>query len=83
LSLLWQSNNNTSYYKTAFIDLIDNLNQSHCQETASNYSIRDLEVVLVQCPKNWYSYRNKLESTTANPSEAQAMYIFNYYHYHY
>jgi hypothetical protein len=76
----WRTTDNNSYYTTAFIDLIDNLNQNNCQETANNYSLRELERILSQCPTNWYSYRNKLESTTANPSEAQAMYIFNYYH---
>jgi hypothetical protein len=79
----WRLEDNNSYYTTAFIDLIDNLNQTHCQENANNYSLKDLELVLAQTPKNWFSYRDKLEATTSNPSEAQAMYIFNYYRYPY
>jgi hypothetical protein len=74
---VWQTND--EYYTSAFIDLIDNFSQPTLPESASNYSLSQLELALFLSPKNWYSYRNTLESLTSNPSEAQAMWIFNNY----
>lgn len=67
------------YYTPAFIDLIDNFNQGDPNDQANNYTLSELEATLAQCPKNWYAYRDKLAERTNNPSETQAIWIFNNY----
>ena len=67
------------YYTPVFIDLIDNFNQGNPSDQANNYTLSELEATLAQCPKNWYSYRDKLAERTNNPTETQAIWIFNNY----
>jgi hypothetical protein len=68
------------YYTPAFIDLIDNYNQpSNPNDFAKNYTLGELEETLAKCPKNWYSYRDKLAERTSNSTENQMLWIFNNY----
>jgi len=73
----WQGDQR--YYTPAFIDLIDNF-QLALPETASNYTLGQLEASVARRPKNWHQIRDQIfNDYPTNPSRNQVITIFNTY----
>ena len=48
-------------------------------DQANGYSLSLLESNLSQEPTNWTDYRNQLRDNTSNPTENQALFLFDNY----
>ncbi len=67
-------------YTSAFIDLVDDYSQYDCPESASGYTMNQIESAISKCPTNWDNIKNKLASEYPNnPSKTQMTWIFNNY----
>lgn len=75
---------NGAWYTPLFIDLVDDFNQSTTDplfpvDNASGYTLQQLQHFLILQPTNWYSYRDLLQNTSNNPTEAAAVQLFSDY----